>query len=111
MSNTNNPLGWLSRFRNFYLSTFLAWVAWVGFIDNNNILTMWSNYQKRVALEREKKYYEEKIREVKIEREEVLGSKELIEKWAREKYYMRKPGEDVYIIVDENNKPAETKIQ
>jgi cell division protein FtsB len=33
----------------------------------------------------------------------------MLEKWAREKYLMRKPTEDVYVIVDENGESIEKK--
>lgn len=76
-------------------------------MDNNNLGNVWRYYQKRKELELEKKYYDKKIEEVKRERSEVFGNKKLIEKWAREKYLMRKRGEDVYVLVDENGRPLE----
>jgi hypothetical protein len=33
----------------------------------------------------------------------------MLEKWAREKFMMRRPNEEVYVIVDENNQPVESK--
>jgi cell division protein FtsB len=50
------------------------------------------------ALENEKEYYQEKISEVEKDREELMTDKELLEKFAREKYLMKKPTEDVFII-------------
>ena len=60
-------------------------------------------------LEKEKSILEDKIKQVKKERNEVFGNPKMLEKWAREKYLMRKPHEDVYVIVDENNQPIESK--
>ncbi len=97
----------LAKGRNFYAVSFLVWFAWIGFLDNNNLGNVWRYYQKRKELELEKKYYDKKIEEVKRERSEVFGNKKLIEKWAREKYLMRKRGEDVYVLVDENGRPLE----
>jgi cell division protein DivIC len=57
---------------------------------------------KRVELEKEKKYYEEKISEVKNEREALLNSDELLEKFAREKYFLKKESEDVFVIVEKD---------
>ncbi len=98
---------WLARGRNFYVVSFLVWFAWVAFIDNNNLRSVWSYHTKRVELENEKKYYLKKIEEVKRERNEVFGNRKLIEKWAREKFLMRKPGEEVYVLVDENGRLLE----
>jgi cell division protein DivIC len=36
---------------------------------------------------------------VQQDREELMGNAELLEKFAREKYLMRRPGEDVFIVV------------
>jgi cell division protein FtsB len=52
-------------------------------------------------LENEKEYFEEKIEEVKKDQKELRTDKELLEKFAREKYYMKKKSEDVYILVEE----------
>lgn len=57
------------------------------------------------TLQKEKNALDEKIRLVNKEREEVLGNPRMLEKWARETYLMRRPKEEVYVIVDENNKP------
>lgn len=58
-------------------------------------------------LEKEKSVLKEKITQVKKERNEVFGNPKMLEKWAREKFMMRRANEDVYVIVDENNKPIE----
>jgi cell division protein FtsB len=71
------------------------------FIDNNDLITQISLSQKLKNLEAEKTYYEEKISEVKAEREELLSNDELLERFAREKYLMKKESEDVYVIVEE----------
>lgn len=60
-------------------------------------------------LEKEKSILNDKIKQVKRERNEVFGNPKMLEKWAREKYYMRRPNEDVYVIVDGNNQPIESK--
>jgi len=54
-----------------------------------------------ISLEAEKAYYLEKIIEVKEDREVLLSNKDLLEKFAREKYFMKKSSEDLYIVVEE----------
>lgn len=102
---------WLLRLmrylRNFYIATFVGWLVWIVFIDDNNLFVVLSNHQKMKDLEQDKLYYQEQVRLVRKERKEVLGTPEMVEKWAREKYLMRKPTEDVYVIVDENGKSIE----
>ncbi|MPR34514.1 FtsB family cell division protein [Salmonirosea aquatica] len=102
---------WLLRLmrylRNFYIATLVGWVVWVVFIDDNNIFVVLSNRQKMKDLEQDRLYYQEQVRLVKKERQEVFGNQAMVEKWAREKYLMRKPTEDVYVIVDENGQSIE----
>ena len=68
-----------------------------------------SNRMKMKELEKEKTILQGKIKDVKKERNEVFGNPKMLEKWAREKFMMRKPNEEVYVIVDENNQPVESK--
>ncbi|GLU54154.1 hypothetical protein Dfri01_36150 [Dyadobacter frigoris] len=99
----------LPHMRKFYTATFVVWLVWILFLDNNNLKVVLSNRVKMKELEKEKVILEDKIKQVKKERNEVFGTPKMLEKWAREKYLMRKPHEDVYVIVDENNQPIESK--
>jgi cell division protein FtsB len=95
--------------RKFYTATLVVWLVWILFLDNNNLKVVLSNRVKMKELEKEKSILEDKIKQVKKERNEVFGNPKMLEKWAREKYLMRKPKEDVYVIVDENNQPVESR--
>lgn len=53
------------------------------------------------SLENEKEFYQEKIAEVEKDRKELMTNKELLEKFAREKYLMKKETEDIFIIQEE----------
>ncbi|KAA0991085.1 FtsB family cell division protein [Dyadobacter aurulentus] len=95
--------------KNFYVATLVAWLIWVLFLDNNNAKVVFSNRMKMKELETEKSKLLDKIAQVKKERNEVFGNPKMVEKWAREKFLMRKPNEEVFVIVDENNQPIESK--
>lgn len=71
------------------------------FIDANDIITQVQLKQQLENLEDEKAYYHDKIIEVKKDREELLSNDALLEKFAREKYYMKKESEDLFVIVEE----------
>lgn len=71
------------------------------FIDTNDFYTQYKLNQKRKNLEDLKEYYLEKISEVKEDRDELFSSDELLEKYAREKYLMKKETEDLFIVVEE----------
>jgi cell division protein FtsB len=71
------------------------------FFDSNDLLTQFKLSSKQSELESSKEFYEEKIIEVKNDKEALLNDKALLEKIAREKYLMKKENEDVYIVVEE----------
>ena len=71
------------------------------FIDANDVFTQFQLERQRKNLEDEKAYYLNKIEEVKKDREELLSNDALLEKFAREKYLMKKPTEDLFIVVEE----------
>ena len=51
-------------------------------------------------MKREKEYYRKKIEEDKRKMEELLSSRENLEKFAREQYLMKRANEDIFVIVD-----------
>jgi hypothetical protein len=88
-------------FRNFYIVTGLIFLVWMLFLDSNDFLSRYKLSAKLRSLEGEKEYYIEKMQEVEIDREELMGTHELLEKFAREKYLMKKKTEDIFIVVEE----------
>ena len=76
-------------------------------VDPNDLRSQLRNWWTLHKLQNEEAYYQGKIKEVQNARREVLGTDQLREKFAREKYLMKKPTETVYVIVDEQNEPIE----
>lgn len=89
-------------FRNFYVVTGLCFLVWMTFLDSNDLISRLNLSSKLNTLEDEKAYYQEKITEVEKDRKELMTNRELLEKFAREKYLMRKETEDVFIIQEED---------
>lgn len=69
--------------------------------------TQVGNWWKLQQLKGEKEYYQDQIETLKKEEAVTLSSDKLREKYAREKYFMKKPTEDVFVIVNEQNEPLE----
>ena len=88
-------------FRNFYIVTGLIFLTWMLFLDSNDFISRYKLTSKLRSLDNEKEYYAEKIKEVEKDREELMGNRELLEKFAREKYLMKKETEDIFIVVEE----------
>ena len=87
-------------FSNFYLVIGIVFLVWLTFFDSNDLYTQIKQTAKLKSLEDEKVFYTEMIEEVKVDREELMSNDELLEKFAREKYLMKKPTEDIYVIVE-----------
>jgi len=86
--------------KNFYVLVTAGFIIWVLFFDINDLVNQYFALKKMQELEEEKDFYLQKTEEVKKEREEVLSKPHLLEKFAREKYLMKKKTEEVYIIED-----------
>jgi cell division protein DivIC len=88
-------------FRNFYVVTTLLFLVWMIFLDSNDLISRFRMSSKLRSLEREREFYLEKIKEVEKDREELMTNKELLEKFAREKYLMKKEKEDLFIVQED----------
>jgi cell division protein DivIC len=85
-------------FRNFYFVTGMCFIVWLTFLDSNDLVSRFKMGAKLRALEDEKEYYIQKVSEVEKDRTELMTNKELLEKFAREKYLMKKETEDIFVI-------------
>ena len=88
-------------FRNFYVVTGLLFFIWLLLLDSNDLISRFKMTAKVNSLENEKEFYLEKISEVEKDRKELLTNKELLEKFAREQYLMKKEKEDIFIVQED----------
>lgn len=86
-------------FKNFYFIAGFIFLIWMLFLDNNDLISQLRLSSKYNELKKEKEYYNQKIKEVEIDREGLLSDEELLEKFARERYLMKKENEDLFIVV------------
>jgi cell division protein DivIC len=86
-------------FRNYYFITTAMFLVWMLFFDSNDFVTQFQMSRQLSEKLEEKQYYLDKIEEVQKDRKELLSNPELLEKFAREKYLMKRPNEEVFIIV------------
>jgi len=91
---------YLKYTKNFYFVFTVLFVLWMVFIDNNDIVSQFTLRSKLNDLEKQKTYYLERREKIKVEREELMSNYELLEKFAREKYLMKRKTEDLYVIVE-----------
>jgi cell division protein DivIC len=88
-----------SWIRNKYVLTALCFVVWLLFFDARDFIsTHFREKQELKKLEQSKKYYEQQIATTKLELEQLKSNPALLEKYAREKYMMKKDNEDLFLI-------------
>jgi cell division protein DivIC len=85
--------------RNRYLLTIIIFVIWVVLLDSNNLISQRKEMKNLKKLKAEKEYYVQRIEEDKRKLHELKTDDQNLEKFAREQYRMKKPDEDLYIIL------------
>lgn len=88
-----------SILRNKYLLTLLGLGIWISFFDRNDLFTQMEMARKIEKLNNERDYYITEIANNKREMVELQTNMKSLEKFAREKYLMKKDNEDVFVIV------------
>ncbi|PWD99943.1 FtsB family cell division protein [Marinilabilia rubra] len=91
----------LPLLKNRYVVTFLAFIIWVGFFDQNNLVDRHELSNRIEELERQKVHYRKEISNNKKRMEELQSDPENLEKFAREQYLMKKPEEDIFVVIEE----------
>ncbi len=86
--------------RNKYLIAFVAFVVWILFFDRNDLFTQWDRKQELNKLEKSRAYYQNEIATVKKELQSLQNNASIIEKYAREKFYLKRANEDIFIVED-----------
>ncbi len=87
--------------RNKYFIVGLIFIVWMIFFDENNLVAHHRNKKRLSALKSQKEYYIEKIAEDNQKIEELRSGQNNLEKYAREQFYMSRPDEDVYMIIED----------
>jgi cell division protein FtsB len=86
-------------FRNKYILTIIIFLAWVLLLDSNNLIARYKELRELHKLKTDREYY---IKRIEVDRQklhELKTDNHNLEKFAREQYLMKKPGEDLYIIL------------
>ncbi|RFS23873.1 septum formation initiator family protein [Chitinophaga silvatica] len=98
----------MSKFQSIKLPKFVknkffiaaaAFVIWICFLDKINLMYQYQFRSEELKLEAQKAFFIKEIQQTKEEQQELLSSPEKQEKFAREKYLMKKDEEDLFIIV------------
>jgi cell division protein FtsB len=93
----------LPYLKNRYVLTFLGALIWLSFFDRNDFITTWSYHCRLQSLRKEKSYYEDQIKKYSDDLNNLLTNRQTLEKYGREKYFMKRDNEDVFVIINETN--------
>jgi len=85
---------------NKYFITTVAFVVWMIFFDSNNLITRNKLQEKLDVLNAEKQFYLQEIRKDSLLTHRLMTDSAQLERYARERYLMKKPNEDLYLVID-----------
>ena len=88
-------------FKNFYFLFFLCFVLWMTIIDSNGFINRYRLSDKLSELNSQKEFYVKEIDKVSLDKERFESDQEILEKYAREEYLMKKESEDIFYVIKE----------
>ncbi|MCJ8211440.1 septum formation initiator family protein [Mucilaginibacter sp. RS28] len=91
----------LDLLRNKYFLVTVAFAIWMIFFDKNDIYSQYQYHQQLSKLKQERDFYQKETAQVAKDLDELTSNKAKLEKFAREKYLMKKDNEDIFVIVKE----------
>ncbi|SFT00619.1 Cell division protein FtsB [Mucilaginibacter polytrichastri] len=94
----------LDLLRNKYFLVTVAFVVWMIFFDKNDIYSQYQYHQQVTKLQQESEFYQKETAKVSKDLDELTSDKAKLEKFAREKYLMKKDNEDIFVVVKEKSK-------
>ena len=90
-------------FRNRYITATVLFVLWIAFFDQTSLIYDIHLTQNEKQMKAQKIYYEKQTQAATEQLKELQTDPANLEKFAREKYFMKKQNEDIYVLVDKNN--------
>lgn len=94
---------WIKYLKNKYIIALFIFIGYMLFIDSNNFIRQYNMLHELSKVEKEREYYLSEITENKSTTEELLNDMEMLERYAREKFLMKKEEEDIFLIVRPKN--------
>ena len=88
--------------KNKYALAGIIFIVWVSFFDQNNLITQIQYHLELKKLEDEKRFYQKELGQIQADLKELKSNPASLEKFAREKYFMKKADEEIFVIVEEN---------
>ncbi|MCB9015151.1 MAG: septum formation initiator family protein [Lentimicrobiaceae bacterium] len=87
--------------RNKYVLAGLAFLVWLTFFDRNNFIAQVRLGRTLNEQRNQKEFYQNEITKDSTAIKLIMSDSVSLEKFAREKYLMKKDNEDIFLIVEE----------
>lgn len=91
-------------FDHKYWIIIFFFAIWMIFFDSNSLITHWELSQELYSISLEKEVLKAKINKEKREYNRLKKYPSEMEKLARERYFFKKPNEDVFIVETQKEK-------
>jgi hypothetical protein len=91
-------------FKNKFFISGMAFLVWMLFFDRNDLSAQYDYRNEVNKLEEEKQFYIKEIAKADIELKELTTNLNSLEKFARERYLMKRENEDIYVVIDNTSK-------
>jgi len=105
MGKINNIWFYLARHK--YLITIILGVLLVGVIDENSFRKYILLKMHQDEVEQELAAYQEQFLRDSVRLSALESSQKGVERIARERYFMKRPGEDVFVLSTDNREASE----
>lgn len=86
--------------RNKYFIVTVFFLAWVLFLDTNNIFVWMKDIATVKDQQIQKEYYQDAIKLTDEKLKELTSNKDSLEKFAREQYLFHEKDEEIFIVVE-----------
>lgn len=96
--------GTFSLIKSKYFIVIILFLIWMIFFDLKDWRLINARTNKLTELEKSEKHLDNLIKDTRIELNLLKTNAKTIEKYAREKYYMKKDNEDLFIVNPEDKK-------
>ncbi len=96
--------GTFAILKNKYFIASAFFIIWMSFFDPKDWGLILARKEKLRDLDKSEKHLTLQIAETRKELDLLKTNAQTIEKYAREKYYMKKDNEDLFIVISEEKK-------
>lgn len=87
--------------RNKYLIAGLAFLVFIIFFDDRDLVSNFRHSRELKGLEQSRRYYQDEIYKTRQELKQLRTDAALLEKYAREKYLMKRDNEDLFLVKEQ----------